>query len=106
MAHFAQMNDSNLVVQVIVVGNDTISNLPFPQSEPIGIAFCQSLFGTNTTWLQTSYNANFRGNYAGIGYSYWPDIDQFVPPSPGEGWTYDPITHQWNSPTPIEPPAA
>lgn len=100
MAHFAQMDGNNFVIEVIVISNEAVNNLPFPESEPIGISFCQSLYGQSTNWLQTSYNANFRGNYAGIGYSYWPDIDQFVPPSPGEGWIYDPQTHQWNPPIP------
>ncbi len=103
MAHFAKMDASNLVLEVIVVSNDCVANLPFPESEPLGIAFCQSLYGQDTNWLQTSYNASFRGNYAGIGFSYWPSIDQFVPPSPGEGWTYDPATHSWVQPMPPQP---
>jgi len=104
MAHFAQMDANNMVLEVIVVNNDVIMDMEFPASEPVGIQFCQAIYGADTNWLQTSYNANFRGNYAGIGFSYWPDIDQFVPPSPGEGWTYDPQTHQWNPP-PVESPA-
>lgn len=80
MAYFAQMDNSNIVTQVLSVSNQTIDNLPFPESEPVGIEFLQSLFGTDTVWLQTSYNANFRGVYAGIGYSYDPVNDVFVPP--------------------------
>lgn len=100
MAHFAKMDANNLVLEVIVVSNDSVANLPFPESEPLGIAFCQSLFGQDTNWLQTSYNASFRGNYAGIGFSYWPDIDQFVSPSPYPSWTYDPVTKLWEAPVP------
>jgi len=80
MAYFAQMDNRNIVMQVLAVSNETIDNLPFPESEPVGIEFLQSLFGTDTVWLQTSYNANFRGVYAGIGYSYDPVNDVFVPP--------------------------
>jgi hypothetical protein len=80
MAHFAKLDENNLVTQVIVVNNDVIENLPFPESEPIGVEFCQSLYGTDTIWKQTSYNGNFRGVYAGIGYSYDPVQDIFIEP--------------------------
>ena len=80
MAHFAQLNAENIVTEVIVVNNDVVQNLPFPESEPIGVAFCQSLYGADTIWKQTSYNGNFRGVYAGIGYSYDPVQDIFVAP--------------------------
>jgi len=76
MAHFVQMN-GNTCGQVIVVNNEVLENKPFPESEPIGIAFCKSLYGEDTEWLQTSYNANFRGIYAGIGSIYNPDLDVF-----------------------------
>ena len=69
MAHFAQLNENNIVTNVLVVSNDDIQNLPFPQSEPIGVVFLQNLF-PNTTWKQTSYNNNFRFKYAGIGYEF------------------------------------
>jgi hypothetical protein len=83
MAHFAQLNSENIVLQIIVVNNEVLNNLPFPESEPIGVAFCQSLFGPETIWKQTSYNGNFRGAYAGIGYTYDSVNDVFVaPPSP------------------------
>jgi len=100
MAHFAQMDENSIVIQVVVVNNDTIDNLPFPESEPVGIAFLHELYQNNDTWLQTSYNANFRAHYAGIGFSYWPDIDQFVPPSPYPSWIYNPTTMQWEAPVP------
>ena len=69
MAHFARVED-NIVRQVIVVNNETLENKEFPESEPIGIAFCKSLYGEDTEWLQTSYNSNFRGSYAGSGMIY------------------------------------
>jgi hypothetical protein len=81
MAHFAQLDENNVVIQVIVINNEVIQNLPFPESEPIGVEFCQSLYGTDTVWKQTSYNNNFRDVYAGIGYSYDPVLDIFVAPA-------------------------
>jgi hypothetical protein len=78
MAHFAQIKD-NVVQQVIVVNNEVLENKPFPESEPIGIAFCKSLFGEDTEWLQCSYNRNFRGMYPLIGSIYDPEIDEFDP---------------------------
>ena len=78
MAHFVQMH-GNTCGQVIVVNNEVLENKPFPESEAIGIAFCKSLYGTDTEWLQTSYNGNFRGKYAGIGSIYNTELDEFDP---------------------------
>ena len=80
MAHFAKMN-GNTVQQVIVVNNEVLENKPFPESESIGIAFLKSLYGENTEWLQTSYNANFRGAYAGSGMIYDSVLDIFKNPT-------------------------
>jgi hypothetical protein len=79
MAHFAQINDTNVVTQVIVVSNDDCGGGDFPTSEPVGQAFIASL-GLTGTWLQTSYHANFRGAYAGIGFTYDAELDEFVAP--------------------------
>ncbi len=79
MAHFAKLDENNVVLEVLVVSNDALGNLPFPESEPVGVEFMRSLFpGTN--WKQTSYNASFRGCYAGIGYTYNAESDEFIPP--------------------------
>lgn len=83
MAHFAQLDENNVVIEVIVVNNAVIGDLQFPESEPVGIAFCQSLPAykdTITIWKQTSYNANFRSKYAGIGDIYDPVQDIFLQP--------------------------
>lgn len=77
MAHFAKI-ENNIVTQVIVVNNEVLENKEFPESEPIGIAFCKSLYGEDTEWLQTSYNNNFRGLYAS-GRIYDPVADEFKP---------------------------
>lgn len=85
MANFAQLQDG-LINNVIVVSNDDCDNLPFPESEPVGQAFIASL-GIAGQWLQTSYNGNFRGCYAGIGYTFDASIGEygeFVAPPPVE----------------------
>lgn len=78
MAHFAKV-ENNLVGQVIVVANSDCGGGEFPESEHIGQAFIASL-GLEGTWLQTSYNGNFRGTYAGIGFTYDEESDTFVAP--------------------------
>jgi hypothetical protein len=79
MAHFARVED-NIVREVIVINNEVLENKDFPESEPIGVAFCKSLYGADTNWLQTSYNANFRGKYAGSGMIYDSVLDIFTTP--------------------------
>jgi hypothetical protein len=79
MAHFAQV-DNGIVTQVIVISNDDAPD-PFPESEALGQAFIASL-GLGGQWVQTSYHGTFRGCYAGIGYTYDPDLDEFIPPEP------------------------
>lgn len=78
MAHFAQVDENNVVLQVMVVSNSVLENKEFPESEPIGIAYCKSLFGEDTNWVQTSYNHNFRGQYAGMGMIYDSQNDEFI----------------------------
>jgi hypothetical protein len=99
MAHFAELNKNNVVVQVIV-GVD----------EPLdGEAIYAET--TGTVWKKTSYNTQagqhllggtpFRKNYAGIGYTYDSDRDAFIPPQPFPSWTLDEQTCQWISPVPF-----
>lgn len=78
MAHFARVANSR-VDYVIVVANSDCGGGVFPASEPVGQAFIASL-GLDGEWLQTSYNSNFRGTYAGIGYTYDDGLDVFVAP--------------------------
>ena len=98
MAHFAQLDENNVVTQVIVVGNDDIKDVNGNEVESIGVAFCQKLLGADTNWKQTSYNSNMRVRYAGIGYSYNAELDAFVPPQPHASWTLDSGTADWVSP--------
>ncbi len=83
MAHFALVDETKVVREVLTVGNDDVDNLPFPESEPLGQAFIASC-GIEGVWLETSYNSNFRGTYAGIGYTYDAALDIFVAPSTPE----------------------
>jgi len=78
MAHFAKI-ENNIVQQVIVVSNDDCGGGDFPESEPLGQAFLASL-GLTGEWLQTSYHNNFRGCYAGAGWTYDAEADEFVAP--------------------------
>ena len=96
MAHFAQIDDNNVVTQVIVVANSDTADANGVEKEHIGAAFCEKLFGGN--WKQTSYNGSIRKNYAGIGYTYNAGIDAFVPPKPFASWVLDNDTAQWNAP--------
>jgi hypothetical protein len=98
MAHFAQLDENNVVTQVIVVSNDDCSDASGTESESIGVAFCQKLLGANTNWKQTSYNGNMRVRYAGIGYSYNESLDAFVPAQPFASWTLNNETADWDSP--------
>ena len=97
MAHFAKLDENNVVTQVIVVDNKDITDPHTGQEDEIlGIAFCKKLLGGN--WKQTSYNNNSRVRYAGIGYSYNAALDAFVPPQPYASWTLDNDTADWVSP--------
>jgi len=101
MAHFAQLNAENLVTQVIVVANQDTADQDGVENEAIGIEFCTNLLGG--TWRQTSYNANIRKNYAGVGYKYDATLDAFIPPQPFASWTLNNETAQWEEPV-VEAP--
>jgi len=83
MSHWAQIDENNIVTQVLVG----------PNHGDEGEAFFNALGGT---WVKTSYNGNIRKNYAGIGYSYWPNIDAFVPPICHDVAVLDETTARWN----------
>ena len=98
MAHFAQRDENNVVINVIVVANDDCGGGDYPGSDAIGAAFCNNLLGG--TWKQTSYNNNFRKRYAVIGYTYNEELDAFVPPKRYPSWTFDTETANWSPPIP------
>ena len=107
MAHFAELDQNSVVLRVVVVGDDVA------QTEGDGVAFCRRLFGSDTTWRQTSYNTSagahlsggepFRKNFAGIGFAYDAERDAFIPPQPmeeGRVFSLDEQTCTWLDVTP------
>ena len=95
MAHFAKI-ENDVVVQVIVVDNKDTADANGVEKEYIGAAFCERLLGG--TWKQTSYNGNFRKNYAGLGYTYDSVRDAFIPPQPYPSWVLNESTCLWQAP--------
>jgi hypothetical protein len=96
MAHFAKLNN-NIVEQVVVVNNDVLLDNGV-ESEQRGIDLCKSLYGQDTNWKQTSYNGNFRKNFAGIGDSYDQTRDAFIAQQPHNSWTLNETTCIWEAP--------
>jgi len=95
MAHFAELDENNVVVQVIVVNNNELL-LDGIESEIRGILFCKSLFGEQTRWVQTSYNGTIRKNYAGIDFTYDTTLDAFIAPKCHNEAELDAETCIWN----------
>lgn len=102
MAHFAQLNDDNIVTQVIVISNDVCGEptLDFPDTEAAGRAFIANTLKLGGTWKQTSYSGSIRKNYAGIGFAYDAARDAFIPPKPFPSWTLNESTCRWEAPVP------
>ena len=98
MAHFAQLDTNNIVTTVIVVHNNELLDKDGNQIEQKGIDFCKTLFGQDTKWVQTSYNGNFRKNYAGIGFIYDAINDVFYSSQPFPSWILNNITWLWEAP--------
>ena len=90
MAHFAEIDQNNVVLRVTVVHDSLEAN---------GAQWCHDTLGG--TWVQTSYNGRIRKNYAGIGFTYDPTRDAFIPPQPYSSWTLDEATCQWVPPVPM-----
>tara|TARA_Y100001973_G_scaffold79201_1_gene116403 strand:- start:1334 stop:1717 length:384 start_codon:yes stop_codon:yes gene_type:complete len=98
MAHFCKLGVGNLVLEVHVVNNEVITDNDGNEQEQLGVDFLNNLYGTRDVWKQTSYNGNFRKNYAGKGYSYDQERDAFIPPKPYPSWTLNESTCRWDSP--------
>jgi hypothetical protein len=98
MAHFAELDAGNIVKRIIVINNEVLYDENNHEIEELGINFCKTLLGENTVWKQTSYNNSFRKNYAGIGFTYDPIMDAFIPPQPYNSWTLDQNTGNWKPP--------
>jgi hypothetical protein len=93
MAHFAQIDENNIVTRVLVIEQDVVNT---------------GLFGEPSSFVQTSYNTQggvhllggtpLRKNYAGIGYTYDPGRDAFIPPKPYNSWVLNESTCLWDAP--------
>lgn len=89
MSHFAELDENNVVLRVLV-GDNNMPNEGYDW-------FVENLGGR---WVQTSYNGNIRKNFAGIGYTYDEQRDAFIPPKPFESWTLNEDTCLWQAPIP------
>ena len=98
MAHFAKINEDGIVEQVIVISNEDAPDPAPENSESIGQQFIASL-GIDGTWIQTSYNHNFRKQFAGNGYKYNLEKDIFIAPQPCKGWILN-ENNDWVPPIP------
>jgi hypothetical protein len=98
MAHFAKLDENNIVLEVNVVNNNALDP---SNEEASGIAFLTEWSGGHYNWKQTSYNGNIRKNFAGIGYRYDPDFDVFISPQPYPSWKLNYTTYQWEAPVAI-----
>jgi len=97
MAHFAKLDQNNVVVEVVVVSNNELLQ-DGVESEEKGIQFIVDWSGGYTNWKQTSYNGSIRKNYAGIGFTYDPTRDAFIAPQTFPSWTLNEDTCQWEPP--------
>ncbi len=96
MAHFAEIDSNNEVLQVLAVSNDVLLDSNGTESEQQGIDFCAELLGG--TWIQASYNAVFRKNFASKGYTFDTELDAFIPPKPYSSWVLNEETYTWAAP--------
>ena len=97
MAHFTKLDENNIVTNVYVVNNEVITDSNGQEQEQLGIDFCKSLWGEGN-YKQTSYNGNFRKNYAGIGFTYDSTRDAFIEPQLYPSWTLNETTCRWEPP--------
>ena len=97
MAHFAELDENNIVLRVIVVNNNELLDGE-QEKESKGIDFCQTILGG--TWVQTSYSGSFRARFAGIGYTYNDYHDAFIPSKPFTSWLFNDNLLDWYPPVP------
>lgn len=108
MAHFAQIDENNIVLQVIAVNNDAIKDNDGVEQENLGIDFCKQLYGQDTVWKQCSFHAGngveylkgtaLRKNFPSIGSEYRPDLDAFITIKPWDSWVLNETTCGWEAP--------
>lgn len=99
MGYFAELDENNTVMRVISISNSVLRepDISFPDTEPIGQDYIANGLKLPGMWLQTSFNGNFRGRYAGINYTYDPQLDQFIAPQPFPSWVLD-QNGDWQAP--------
>jgi len=100
MAHFAQLDENNVVIQVVVIANGELLDANDVESEQKGVEFCQSLYGAETRWVQTSYNNKFRCRYAPTSGTYDAIRDAFLFAQPFPSWVLNETTLDWDAPIP------
>ena len=100
MAHFAEIDDTGVVVRVVVVSNEELADGRFAsgESEQKGIDFLKELIPDSKTWVQTSYNKNFRGVFASVNCIYDEDLDKFKHPQPYPSWIWNNTNNDWEAP--------
>tara|TARA_R100001460_G_scaffold29619_1_gene58884 strand:- start:530 stop:931 length:402 start_codon:yes stop_codon:yes gene_type:complete len=98
MAHFAKLDENNIVLKVHVLNNKKITDESGNEVEALGVAFLTSLYG-HSNWKQASYNNNIRKRYPGPNYKYYEDIDAFMQPQPFASWTIN-SDKEWEAPIP------
>ena len=103
MAHFAELDDSNLVAR-IVVGHNDVTTIDSEEVEQRGIDFLNDLLPGSGPWVQTSYNNTSRYRYASIGYTYDAERDAFIMPQPYPSWKLAPSDLSWKAPVPYPIP--
>ena len=98
MAYFAKLGTGNIIETVISINNSVITDSNGVEQEQLGVDFINKLYNTRDVWKQTSYNNNFRKNYAGIGYQYDQTRDAFIPPKRFNSWILNEQTCRWEAP--------
>tara|TARA_B100001250_G_scaffold261393_1_gene225170 strand:- start:35 stop:424 length:390 start_codon:yes stop_codon:yes gene_type:complete len=99
MANFAELDENNVVLKVLVVHND-VTTTDGVENEQDGIDFLNDLYPDSGTWVQTSWNSNMRGHFAGIGWTYNSELDIFCEPLPFPSWTHNESTGRSEPPVP------
>lgn len=100
MAHYAELNENNEVIYVIYMTNETITDENGNEVEQLGIDHLHKHHGKDRRWVRTSYRGNFRGRYAGVGFTYREDLDMFIEPQPYSSWVLNTSTGDWDPPVP------
>jgi hypothetical protein len=98
MANFAQLDENNKVINIIVISNDEILDENGQESEALGITKCREIVGEDTNWIQTSYNNSIRHRYAHVGGIYHPEHDAFSPKKPFDSWVLNTDNFNWEPP--------